>query len=198
MRLTQTHTRVTPCDDQQPCRSQVLDGKPNPKADVAESVQAVPMVPMVPMVPSQPTRVKPARGPPVKRKPLLLRLRRLRDGCSKLCFSPIGAVLVICCFSLLYCVLEIFLPPPFGMNTGANGADCNATGFEPMPICICPRETVCVKDVKSLVFLALARCSAYFDYPLCMLLFLSKARQHGHSVPLAVPEVSSRASSGRA
>ena len=131
MRLTQTHTRVTPCDDQQTCRSQVLDGKPNPKADVAESVQAVPIVP------SKPTRVKPARGPPVKRKPLLLRLRRLRDGCSKLCFSPIGAVLVICCFSLLYCVLEIFLPPPFGMNTGANGADCNATGFEPMPICIC-------------------------------------------------------------
>ena len=66
-----------------------------------------------------------------------LRMRRLRDGCSKLCFSPIGAVLVICCFSLLICVAEIFSPPPFGINTGANGAECNATGFEPMPICIC-------------------------------------------------------------
>ena len=66
-----------------------------------------------------------------------LRMRRLRDGCSKLCFSPIGAVLVICCFSLLICVAEIFSPPPFGINTGANGAECNATGFEPMPVCIC-------------------------------------------------------------
>ena len=66
-----------------------------------------------------------------------LRVRRLRDGCSKLCFSPIGAVLVICCFSLLICVAEIFSPPPFGINTGANGAECNATGFGPMPVCIC-------------------------------------------------------------
>ena len=59
-----------------------------------------------------------------------LRMRRLRDGCSKLCFSPIGAVLLLCCFSLLYCVAEF-------LNTGANGSECNATGFEPMPICIC-------------------------------------------------------------
>ena len=45
----------------------------------------------------------------------------------------------------------------------------------PISICICPRNTVCVKDVKSLIFLGLARCSAYFDYPLYMVLFLSKA-----------------------
>ena len=89
-----------------------------------------------------------------------LRVRRLRVDCSKLCFSPIGAVLVICCFSLVICVAQIFSPPPFGINTGANGAECNATGFDPMPICICPRETVCVKDFKSLAFLALARCAA--------------------------------------
>ena len=89
-----------------------------------------------------------------------LRVRHRLVGCSKLCFSPIGAILVICSCSLLYCVAEIFSPPPFGMNTGANGAECNATGFEPMPICICPRETVCVKDFKSLAFLALARCAA--------------------------------------
>ena len=70
-------------------------------------------------------------------------------------------MLVICCFSLLFCVAEIFLPPPFGINTGAiDGAECNATGFEPMTICICPRETVCVKDVKSLAFLAFARYSS--------------------------------------
>ena len=42
-------------------------------------------------------------------------------------------------------------------------------------ICICPRETVCVKNVRSLVFLALARLSSYADYPLYTLLFISKA-----------------------
>ena len=66
-----------------------------------------------------------------------LRVRRLRVDCSKLCFSPIGAVLVICCFSLVICVAQILSPPPFGINTGANGAECNATGFGPMPVCIC-------------------------------------------------------------
>ena len=139
MRLTQAHSRVAPDDDQSTtCRPQVLDEKPNPKAGVAYLVRgSVPIKPSMPMVPSKPTRVKPARGPPAKRTPLLLRLRRLRNGCSKLCFSPIGAVLVICCFSLVLCVAEIFSPPPFGINTGANGAECNATGFGPMPVCIC-------------------------------------------------------------
>ena len=198
MRATVSHTRVLPFDDQQNCWPQVLDDeKPSPNADIAESVQGVSMqpglpvvpleaasfqgvsmqpgVPVVPLEPSKPTRIKPARGPPSKRKPLLLRLRRLRDGCSKLCFSPIGAILAICSFSLLYCILEILLPPPFGINAGANSTDCSPSGFEPMPICICPRETVCVKGVLSLVFLVLARSSAYFDYPLYVLLFLSKA-----------------------
>ena len=154
-----------------------------------------------PLANTKTTTVVPPRGMAISTS---LRMRRLRDGCSKLCFSPIGAVLVICCFSLLICVAEIFSPPPFGINTGANGAECNATGFEPMPICICvppsatcssstttaarqlpllhrggpaltlprslstpqspsyagPRETVCVKDFKSLAFLALARCSS--------------------------------------
>ena len=169
MHATVSHTRVLPFDGQQNCWPQVLDGKPSPNSDVAESVEGVsiqPGVPVVPLEPSKPTRVKPARGPPSERKPLLLRLRRLRDGCLKLCFSPIGAILAICSFSLLYCILEILLPPPFGINAGANSTDCNPSGFEPMPICICPRETVCVKNVLSLAFLVLSRSSAYFDYPL--------------------------------
>ena len=66
-----------------------------------------------------------------------LRVRHRLVGCSKLCFSPIGAILVICSCSLLYCVAEIFSPPPFGINPGPNGAECNATGFKPTPICIC-------------------------------------------------------------
>ena len=87
-----------------------------------------------PLANTKEATVVPPRGMAISTS---LRMRRLRDGCSKLCFSPIGAVLVICCFSLLICVAEIFSPPPFGINTGANGAECNATGFEPMPICIC-------------------------------------------------------------
>ena len=87
-----------------------------------------------PLANTKTTTVVPPRGMAISTS---LRMRRLRDGCSKLCFSPIGAVLVICCFSLLICVAEIFSPPPFGINTGANGAECNATGFEPMPVCIC-------------------------------------------------------------
>jgi len=92
-------------------------------------------------------------------------------------------VLVICCFSLLFCVAEIFLPPPFGINTGAiDGAECNATGFEPMTICICPRETVCVKDVKSLAFLALAQTVCVKDVK--SLAFLALARYSSRRIRL--------------
>eukprot|EP00984_Skeletonema_dohrnii_P018185 scaffold8428_cov120-Skeletonema_dohrnii-CCMP3373.AAC.1 len=41
--------------------------------------------------------------------------------------------------------------------------------------CICPRETICATDTISIILLTLARCSAFFDYPLYMMLFLSKA-----------------------
>ena len=40
--------------------------------------------------------------------------------------------------------------------------------------CICPRETICADDLLSMIFLTIARASAWFDYPLYMLLFLSK------------------------
>ena len=40
--------------------------------------------------------------------------------------------------------------------------------------CICPRETICADDLISMIFLTIARASAWFDYPLYMLLFLTK------------------------
>ena len=40
--------------------------------------------------------------------------------------------------------------------------------------CICPRETICATNMYSIVLLTLARCSAFFDYPLYMMMFLSK------------------------
>lgn len=90
--------------------------------------------------------------------------------------SPIFALLLVCTFTLLYCAAEMISPPPFGVNTGwTNGTECAGPEFELKSICICPRETVCIKDVKSLLFLAFSRLGAYFDYPLYMILFLSKA-----------------------
>lgn len=39
---------------------------------------------------------------------------------------------------------------------------------------ICPRETICADSLASMIYLTIARCSAWFDYPLYMVLFLSK------------------------
>ncbi len=41
--------------------------------------------------------------------------------------------------------------------------------------CVCPRNTICATSTRDMVFLGLARGSAYFDYPFYMLMFLSKA-----------------------
>ena len=100
---------------------------------------------------------------------------------KKFLLSPIGGLLILSTCTFAWCAFQIIAPPPFGINTGpgwassASGAECIGPDFEPMPACICPRETTCIKDVKSLVFLAFARLSAYFDYPLYVMLFLSKA-----------------------
>eukprot|EP00984_Skeletonema_dohrnii_P018151 scaffold8410_cov77-Skeletonema_dohrnii-CCMP3373.AAC.1 len=73
---------------------------------------------------------------------------------------------------------KLLLPPPYGlMMTSAEVAEVGvASGCEDdMERCICPRETICATDTLSIILLALARCSAFFDYPLYMMLFLSKA-----------------------
>ena len=50
-----------------------------------------------------------------------------------------------------------------------------SNGCQGVQTCICPRETICADDVLSMIFLTIARASAWFSYPLYMLLFLSKA-----------------------
>mmetsp|Transcript_9678 Transcript_9678/g.14942 ORF Transcript_9678/g.14942 Transcript_9678/m.14942 type:complete len:528 (+) Transcript_9678:740-2323(+) len=80
--------------------------------------------------------------------------------------------------SLLVCLLQLLLPPPYGlMMTSAEVAEVAvAPGCEDdLERCICPRETICATDTISIILLTLARCSAFFDYPLYMMLFLSKA-----------------------
>lgn len=49
-----------------------------------------------------------------------------------------------------------------------------STGCQGTKTCICPRPTICADDIPSMIFLTISRCCAFFDYPLYMLLFLSK------------------------
>jgi predicted ferric reductase len=57
-----------------------------------------------------------------------------------------------------------------------NNFNVNTTVSSILSVCICLRETICVNNWMSLIFLVFARSSAYFDYTLYMLLFLTKAR----------------------
>eukprot|EP00984_Skeletonema_dohrnii_P012749 scaffold5206_cov78-Skeletonema_dohrnii-CCMP3373.AAC.2 len=75
-------------------------------------------------------------------------------------FSGIGA---------LACLCQLFLSYPYGlMMTSTQIAEIGiAPGCEDsLERCICPRATICATDTLSIILLALARCSAFFDYPL--------------------------------
>ena len=60
-----------------------------------------------------------------------------------------------------------------------SSAEIAARGIAPgcqngLTRCICPRETICATSTLSIVLLAIARCTVFFDYPLYMMMFLSK------------------------
>jgi len=87
-------------------------------------------------------------------------------------------IFLFCAISLIVCLLQLFLPPPFGVWMSSE--EVEAIGVSPgcengLDHCICPRETICAPNTLSIVFLAIARSSVYFDYPLYMMMFLSKA-----------------------
>jgi len=88
------------------------------------------------------------------------------------------AILLFSFISLACCILHIMLPPPFGMLM--TSAEVAKIGIAPegcqdgMSRCICPRTTVCATNLVSLILLTIARCSAFFDYPLYMMMFFSK------------------------
>ena len=88
--------------------------------------------------------------------------------------QPIFGLSLVC---LGVALVTTFSPPPIGVNTGRNGTQCADTAGNKfaLAVCICPRVTVCAKDWRSVSFLVFARASAYFDYPLYVALFLSKA-----------------------
>jgi hypothetical protein len=88
------------------------------------------------------------------------------------------AIFLFSGISVLICLLEILLPSPQGMRM--TSAEVVTLGIalegceDGLKRCICPRETVCATDIISMVLLTIARCSAFFDYPLYMMIFLSK------------------------
>ena len=88
------------------------------------------------------------------------------------------AVWLFCIAGLIACMLQLFVGPPVGV--WMTSSQIAAIGIAPegcedgLEYCICPRETVCALNIYSIVLLAIARGSAFFDYPLYMMLFLSK------------------------
>jgi len=88
------------------------------------------------------------------------------------------AIFLFSAASLIVCLLQLFTGPTFGV--WMTSAQIEKIGIAPdgceggLEHCICPRETICATNTYSIVFLTLARCSAFFDYPLYMMMFLSK------------------------
>ncbi|KAK3283811.1 hypothetical protein CYMTET_8506 [Cymbomonas tetramitiformis] len=81
-------------------------------------------------------------------------------------------IFLLCTCTLLWAVFTTFSTRN-GANSGPNGSNCTGKATEGY-FCICPRKTVCATEWHEVVFLMLSRCSAYFDYPLYILLFLTK------------------------
>jgi hypothetical protein len=86
-------------------------------------------------------------------------------------------VFVFSLISMLACIITLWAPYPVGarMPTAQVAEMPWSNGCQGLDACICPRETICADDLISMIFLTIARCTAWFDYPLYMLLFLSKA-----------------------
>ncbi|EJK59461.1 hypothetical protein THAOC_20318 [Thalassiosira oceanica] len=86
--------------------------------------------------------------------------------------------------AFLACIVTLWAPYPIGARmSSAQVAEMPwSNGCQGIDTCICPRETICADDLLSMIFLTIARCSAWFDYPLYMLMFLSKANNLNHAL----------------
>ncbi|KAK3286362.1 hypothetical protein CYMTET_6084 [Cymbomonas tetramitiformis] len=102
------------------------------------------------------------------RKMRVLKSKALKTSREKRSFAPI---LVLCMCTSCWAVASTFSEN--GANSGPDGSECTDQPTEGY-FCICPRETVCATEWHEVIFLVLSRCSAYFDYPLYILLFLTK------------------------
>lgn len=79
--------------------------------------------------------------------------------------------------SIIASIVNLWAPYPIGyrMPTEMIAKMPWSNGCEGLQSCICPRETICADDLLSMIFLTIARSTACADYPLYMLLFMSKA-----------------------
>ena len=74
---------------------------------------------------------------------------------------------LLCMFCVLWIVITTFAPEPIGqLQTSPNDEGS---------WWICPRRTVCAENLVTMVLLGISRVSAYFVYPLIILMFISKA-----------------------
>ncbi|KAL9186835.1 hypothetical protein ACHAXT_010555 [Thalassiosira profunda] len=88
-------------------------------------------------------------------------------------------VFVFSVASLVACLVTLWAPYPIGARVPSEQVAQTpwSDGCQDgLASCICPRETCCADDMTSMIFLTIARSSAFFDYPLYILLFLSKAK----------------------
>ena len=114
-------------------------------------------------------------------QPLETKKKTLKLRWKKLKLRWWHAIFLLSIASLLFCLLQISLPPPFGLLMKSSEIALISISFhengcdDGVERCICPRETICATNNISMVLLALARCSAFFDYPLYAMMFLSKA-----------------------
>ena len=78
--------------------------------------------------------------------------------------------------AVLACIITLWAPYPFGarMPTEMVAEMPWSDGCKNLASCICPRETICADDLLAMILLTISRCSAWFDYPLYMCMFLSK------------------------
>jgi len=89
-------------------------------------------------------------------------------------WTAAGLFVRLCCvFSFVWIVITTFAPTPYGLleyrNSTADGGTYGIGGWG-----LCPRETVCAEEWYTIALLAVSRSSAYLNYPMMMLLFLSK------------------------
>ena len=87
-------------------------------------------------------------------------------------------VFIFSLIGFIACIVTLWAPYPIGarMPSAMVAKTPWSDGCQGLESCICPRETICADDLMSMIFLTIARASAWFDYPLYILLFLSKAR----------------------
>lgn len=87
------------------------------------------------------------------------------------------AIIVLCLFCVVWILITTFAPVPIGgLASSSEVAKFGVTSScKDISYCICPRDTCCADSLAALVLFSVSRVSAYFSYPLIMLMFLSKA-----------------------